>query len=424
MFTIKTYHNQYLRLNAAAMKAVLSISADADVQLPPMPLALGIVLDRSASMTGSRLKAALDGAIQVVQALDETITFVVVVFERQAQIIFGPASGTPYNKQLAIQAIQTVSATGGTAMSTALHAIVDTFGNDPTRTTKILFLTDGKNEGEHRQRLDDAVARCSTTNIAIHAWGVGMNWNAAELRSLAQATRGNADMIPTPDEIQAQFLATFQELRKTTLSRVRCFLWSPPGVTITSVQQVYPTIVSLPLEPDMTNPRQQSVLLGSFSPGEQRDYLLDLTFSAKQPGQQYVRVRPSLRYVAAGMGEQEEKVDNSSWVYAEWTDIIALAARVDPQVAHYTHEGDLAQYIEEGQRAFDKGDTKKAERDFGQALEVSKRTGNALITRLLQDILEEEPNGRLRLNPNADPVYIKQLEINVGRTVKVNEDEE
>jgi uncharacterized protein with von Willebrand factor type A (vWA) domain len=52
-----------------------------------------------------------------------------------------------------------VAANGGTAMSTALNAIVDTFGQDQARAKKILLLTDGKNESERRAALDKAVAR-------------------------------------------------------------------------------------------------------------------------------------------------------------------------------------------------------------------------------------------------------------------------
>jgi len=165
MFTIRAYHNQYLRLNETTMKAVLSITVDAHTGVPPMPLALGIALDCSGSMEGSKLRAALDGASKVIQALDETISFIVVVFRAQAQIIFGPAIATSSNKEYAVQAIQGISAMGGTAMSTALNAIVNAFGNDPTRTTKILFLTDGKNESEQRESLDEAAARCSAANI-------------------------------------------------------------------------------------------------------------------------------------------------------------------------------------------------------------------------------------------------------------------
>ena len=146
MFTITAHHNQYLRLGQDTMQAVLSVNVDTNANLAPAPLALGIALDRSGSMEGAKMRAALEGAIQVVQALDENMAFAVVTFNDRADILFGPAMGTKENKRRAVQALQMVRANGGTCMSTALHAIVDKFGHDSTRAVKILFLTDGKNE--------------------------------------------------------------------------------------------------------------------------------------------------------------------------------------------------------------------------------------------------------------------------------------
>ena len=198
MFTITAYNNQYLRLNQNTMQAVLSIGVDADASIVPAPLALSIALDHSGSMDGEKMSAARDGAIKVMQALDETMTFLVVTFNNDARIIFGPAAATPENKRRAVQSLQNVYASGGTRMSTALNTIVDKLGQDQTRATKILFLTDGKNEGEKRVVLNQAVRRCTTANISISAWGVGTDWDAAELRYIADATHGSADIIPTP----------------------------------------------------------------------------------------------------------------------------------------------------------------------------------------------------------------------------------
>jgi Ca-activated chloride channel family protein len=108
MFTITAYNNQYLRLNQNTMQAVLSIGADADASLALAPLAIALALDHSGSMDGERMSAARDGAIKVVQALDETITFLVVTFNNDARIIFGPAAATPENKRRAVQSLQNV----------------------------------------------------------------------------------------------------------------------------------------------------------------------------------------------------------------------------------------------------------------------------------------------------------------------------
>src|SRR5579859_8166933 len=144
MFTINAYHNPYLMVGQNRLQAVLNVSVAQSQNLAPAPLALAIALDRSGSMDGAKMRAARDGAIKIVQALDENITFMVVAFNERAKIIVAPSLGTPKNKQQAVDAIQhNVYATGGTCMSYALDTIVQNFGRDTSRALKILFLTDG-----------------------------------------------------------------------------------------------------------------------------------------------------------------------------------------------------------------------------------------------------------------------------------------
>ena len=419
MFTITAYNNQYLRVGQHTVQAVLSVAVDTDTTLAPAPLALGIALDRSGSMEGEKMSAARDGAIQVVQALDETMTFMVVTFNNSARVIFGPGLGTPENKQRAIQSLQNVYASGGTCMSTALNAVVDRFGKDQTRAAKILFLTDGKNEGERPPTLNQAVSRCAESNVSISAWGVGTDWDAAELRHIADVTRGTADIIPTPKQVAAAFTASFSEMRKTAFTNVRLQLWSPLGVTLKHVQQVFPMIVPLSAQSDQANPRQQVVSLGSFAAGDQRDYLCDLDVPVYDPGQQFLLLRPSVKYFAAGMGEQEEKSARSGWVFGEWTEDAALAAHIEQHIAHYTNQEELSQRITAGQAALAAGDNERDTRLLGDALAISERTGNERITKLLSTIVLKEPNGTIRLNRQADAVARKTLAINVGRTSKL-----
>ena len=156
-------------------------------------------------MDGPKMRAAREGAVKVVQAIDESMIFMVVAFNDSARVLFGPAPGTAENKRKAITALQAVTSANGTRMSLALNAIVDKLGQDQTRAKKVLFLTDGKNEGELRVALDRAVDRCTAANISINAWGVGTDWDAAELRHIADATHGSADIIPTPDQVATAF---------------------------------------------------------------------------------------------------------------------------------------------------------------------------------------------------------------------------
>jgi len=419
MFDITAHQNPFLRVGQSTMQVVLSMNVAADVTMAPAPLALGIALDRSGSMEGAKIRAARDGAINVVQAFDATMAFVVVAFSDRAQTLFGPALGTKENKQRAVQAIQVVTANGGTAMSTALHAIVDALGPDQTRAKKMLLLTDGKNESEQRAALDKAVARCAAANISVSAWGVGTDWDVNELRYIADQTRGDADIIPTPQQVASAFAAAFSEMRKTALTDVQIYLWSPVGVTITKIAQVYPQIVPLPTYPDQASPRNQIVSLGSFAAGDQRDYLIDLEVPVYAPGQQFLMLRPLMKYYAADAGGQEEKSERKGWVFAQWTEDAAQATQIDDQVAHYTNQGELSESIREGQEALARGDDERATRLLGHALEISRRTGNLQMTKLLDDIVQEDANGTVRLNKAANAVARKTLAIKAGKTSKL-----
>ncbi len=418
MFTVNAAYNPYLRLDQNHMQAVLSVKVDQDLALAPAPLSLAIALDCSGSMEGIKLKAAREGAIQVVQALDSSMQFVVVAFNNSARVVFGPAMASDENKLAGVTAIQRLAASGGTCMSTALNLIVDQSGNDPTRASKILLLTDGKNEGELRPVLNRAIARCGESGLSISAWGVGLDWDERELRYMADQTRGQANIIPTPKQVATAFLQTFSEMRKTALTNTQLVIWSPAGVSIKSFQQVYPNIVSFQVQPDQSNPRQHLVTLGSFSAGEQRDYLLDLDIPVYAPGQQFVMLRPTLKYIA-NRQVQEEKTAREAWVFAQWSADTSLTTRIDPQIAHYTHQEELARQIQEGQEALAQGNKDKATRLLGRALALSQQTNNEAITQLLSNIVLMEPNGTVRLK-QADAVARKTLAINVGRTTKLN----
>jgi hypothetical protein len=173
------------------------------------------------------------------------------------------------------------------------------------------------------------------------------------------------------------------------------------------------------MEPDPGNPRQQIVGIGSFAPGEQHDYLLTIEMQVYPPGQQFMMARPAIRYFVGGKDEVEEKSTREGWIFVQWTEDVALASQIETHIAHYTHQEELAQYIKEGQTALAAGDSEKATRLLGKALDISQRSGNAQITRLLSNIVQRDANGTLRLNQQADAVARKTLAINVGRTSKL-----
>jgi uncharacterized protein YegL len=420
MFDVSAYQNPYLRTGTISMQAVISLTLLDDGSITSsVPLALGIIIDRSGSMEGQKLEAAKDAAIRVVQAADESTAFMVVTFNEQAQVIVPPTSASPANKASAIQAIQRVYSNGGTCMSTGIAAVANQMANAAGRARKILFLTDGKNEGEKRSALDRAVGVAKNVDIQIMAWGVGTDWDEDELEYIAKQTQGDADIIPSPNKIAQAFGAAFSVMQKTAANDVRLNMWTPVGVTIKKMEQVFPNLNALTGTQDPANARITTFKLGALSRGEQRDYLLDLEVPAYQPGQQFLMARPSLLYNTPNAGEVEEKTNKKGWIFAQWTDNPSEAAQIDPHVAHYTNQGELSSTVREGQAALQRGDNERATQLLSKALELSEKTGNENMTQLLNKLVQKDSSGTTRLNKQASAVDIKSVGINSGKTTRL-----
>lgn len=420
MFDVAAYQNPYLRTGTTTMQAVVSINLTADLSVStPVPLALGIVIDRSGSMEGAKIEAAKDAAIRVVQACDESTAFMVVTFNETSNIIVPPTSGTPEAKSRAAQAIRAIYANGGTCMSTGLGAVTEQMANAAGRACKILFLTDGKNEGEKRATLDRAVARCKGANVQVSAWGIGTDWDANELLHIANETQGAADIIPSPTQVAAKFTEAFSQMQKTAVNDVKLKIWTPVGVRIKNFQQVFPSLINLSPTPNPANQREFFVNFGAMAKGDQRDYLIDLEIPSYNPGQQFLMARPSLLYTLPRQGEQEEKSERKGWIFAQWTDNLQEAAQIDPHVAHYTNQEELSQSVMEGQQALAAGDNERATRLLGKALAISEQSGNENMTHLLNKLVKKDTGGTVRLNAAASEVDKKSLAINSGKTSRL-----
>jgi Ca-activated chloride channel homolog len=414
MFDVTSHYNPYLGPNRDVMRMVVSLSLPDHVQLAPTRLALAIVLDCSGSMSGEKIKAACNGAIKVIQELDEQFSFAVIAFESTARLIYGPAEGIHAHKQRAIQAIQSLHASGGTSMSSALQTVIGALQPYREWARTVLFLTDGQN-GDRNNVFLQTVEQCVHERIIIYAWGVGADWNANELRALAEKTHGRADIIPRPEQVEAAFRQTFNQIRQTALTDVRLVLWTPEEVSVQQVQQAYPNLVDLGVSPDGTNPRQQVVALGSFAIGERHDYLINLAIRPHEPGQKYMIMRPAVRFMDAQHAEIEERGPRESWVVVEWTLQMALAAKINETVAHYTKEGELAELISKGNEALASGNRQQAAILLGQALEMSEQVKNEEIARLLRAIVVRGANGQVSLK-DVDAVTRRTLEIKRGTT--------
>ena len=105
---------------------------------------------------------------------------------------------------------------------------------------------------------------------------------------------------------------------------------------------------------------------------------------------------------------------------ATWTADDALTTRINPQVAHYTGQQELADSIREGLAARERGDIDQATKMLGKAAKIAADSGNEEVTRRLKHVVDivDAPRGTIRLKTAVSRADELVLDMGGTRTVK------
>jgi len=146
---------------------------------------------------------------------------------------------------------------------------------------------------------------------------------------------------------------------------------------------------------------------------ESRDYHVAVRVASKPVGSEQLAARVQL----AVNGE----VVSSGLVKAKWSDDGALTTRINPEVAHYTGQAELASAIQEGLAAKAAGDEATATVKLGRAVQLAAETGNDEATSRLRKVveIESEEQGTVRLKRNTDKLDEMALDTASTKTTRV-----
>ena len=108
-------------------------------------------------------------------------------------------------------------------------------------------------------------------------------------------------------------------------------------------------------------------------------------------------------------------------MFATWTDDHALFAAIDPWVAHYNGQEELATAIQQGIAARDAGDIRTATAMLGRAAQLAAETGRedtaALLGRLVEVI--DIRSGDVRLRQGVAGVDAEMANVRSVRTIRI-----
>lgn len=433
-FSVDVYQNEYLPDGGREVNAIVTVtstgggtvgSAAGTSYAPGQGPAAGvaIMVDCSGSMDypPTKMRNARDATAAAIDTLRDGTHFAVIGGTHVAKEVY-PGGGrlavaAPATRDQAKQALRRLSAGGGTAIGTWLRLADRLLSSADVAIRHGILLTDGRNEHESPEDLRATLDSCAG-RFTCDARGVGTDWEVKEVTGIASALLGTADIVADPTGLAADFTRMMETAMGKEVADVALRLWTPVGTTIKFVKQVAPTVEELTGRRTEAGPRAGDYPTGSWG-DESRDYHVCVEVPTAGLGQEMLAARVSL--VVPQSDGSVQNLGAQGLVRAVWTDDMVASTSINPQVAHYTGQAELAQAIQQGLDLRKAGDMDGATAKLGRAVQLASASGNADTAKLLAKVVDvvDAATGTVRLKAKVAEADEMTLETRSTKTVRV-----
>jgi Ca-activated chloride channel family protein len=272
----------YLRAPARSTRflVVRLVAPDARSRSERLPVNVALVLDRSGSMGGSKIRLAKQAVDRAIATLDARDRFAVVFYDDRIDVVVPstPASGPA--RAAAREALRAVDARGSTNLfegwlrgceQVALHGGAE-------NVSRALLLTDGlANVGvTDRYELETHAAELRRRGVATSTFGVGHDFDEDLLEAMARSGGGNFYYIEHATQIPDFMTSELGEALEVVARDVRIELAVPFGTQVE------------PLGGERAERRTGdawSVELGELVARQELEIILRLSFPQGVPGE-------------------------------------------------------------------------------------------------------------------------------------------
>jgi len=421
-FSCEVFQNEFLPDGATDVHAVVTITCTGAGEAgrnTEGDAAEIIIVDTSGSMQGERIKAAKDAAAAAIDQILDGTWFAVIAGTDGAARAFPFANAVsamvrmePGARAAAKDAVSRLVAGGGTAMGSWLRLAGRLFDSVPSLVQRhAILLTDGKNQSETSETLRSSI-REAAGKFQCDCRGVGADWDVRELREVSTALLGTVDIVPGPAQLADAFATLVRQAMSRGVAEAQLRVWAPQGATVLFVRQVSPQVEDLTGRRTDINPLTGAYPTGAWG-DESRDYHVAIQLAAKPVGAEQLAARVQLT-----VGSE---IVAQALVKALWSDDDALTTRINPAVAHYTGQTELASAIQDGLAAKAAGDDAEATAKLGRAVQLAEATGNDEATAKLRKVvdIDDAGTGTVRLKRGVDKIAEMELDTSSTKTTRV-----
>ena len=195
------------------------------------PLNIALVIDRSGSMSGTKIERAKEAAIQAIRRLDSRDIISVVTFDNNIDVLV-PATKVS-NREDIERKIRTIQP-GGT---TAIYAGVEKGAEEVRKffetgcVNRVVLLSDGQaNVGPSSPaQLGELGRTLGGKGISVTTLGLGTDYNEDLMARLASTSDGNHKFIEKAEDIVTIFQKEFNTALSVVAQDVQCVVTLPEG---------------------------------------------------------------------------------------------------------------------------------------------------------------------------------------------------
>lgn len=213
-----------------------------------LPLNFALVLDRSGSMAGEKLRTMKEAVKNIIDQLSPDDIISIITFETKTQVLVKAQQA--YDREELKRQVDKIRDGGGTNMGNGLKEGLDAVSlmHSEGRVSRIILLTDGEatdDEDNSRRVADKAGER----GIPLISLGFGKDWNEDFMFDLADRSilatpnsrTGQADYIPKPADANKIFQEVYQSMQ-VIAQDVNITIRMVQGLEARRVWQVSPLI--------------------------------------------------------------------------------------------------------------------------------------------------------------------------------------
>jgi len=374
--------------------------------LRSLPLNLGILLDVSASMQGTKLDNAKAACVLLLEQMSATDRVALCVFSSGARSLSASQNMTEEARAVAVRAVQALRTEAATELMPGLEQVYREVVPHASAecSSFVIMLSDGEptnSEGYGETNLEPFLERVDqefqahAVSLSTIGLGSAADYNAPFLRDLADRGSGKFLMARDPAELGTVFQEEFRRIATTVLADVTIEVSRLQGMARRFWRVV-------PDKKAFDVPRVEngafSIAVGSLQHDQPQAYVLDVVTPAPaEPAERGLLCQVAAAVSSGGVTHRAEQN-----VLTGYSDNEVELAQRNPEVQKLLEEAVDFKLQMDLEAAAKAGDRRKMTSVLERKKKMTQRLGKTAATKVLEEMESTiESGGRISLDDLA-----------------------